>query len=186
MNMVADKIFLTKGVGVHKEKLVSFEMALRDAKIANLNLVRVSSIFPAGCEIIPRDEGVKYLHDGQIVFCVLSDTASNELNRLVSSSVGLAIPKDNTKHGYLSEHHTFGKTEKECGDYAEDLAAEMLATILGLDFDPDESYDSKRDIWKMSDEIVQTNNITQSATVEKDGQWVSVVAGAIFLLDTKG
>ena len=183
MNMVAEKIVLTKGVGRHKEKLVSFEMALRDAKIAHFNLVRVSSIFPANCKIIPRSKGLNKMQAGQIVFCVLSDTASNELNRLVSSSVGIAIPQDSSKHGYLSEHHCFGKTESQCGDYAEDLAAEMLATVLGLDFDPDQSYDIKRDVWKMSDQIVTTTNVTQSAVVKKDGEWVSVVAGAIFVMD---
>ena len=49
---VASKMFLTKGVGQHREKLVSFELALRDAHLAPYNLVRVSSIFPPHCEII--------------------------------------------------------------------------------------------------------------------------------------
>ena len=48
--MIADKVFLTKGVGVHKEQLTSFEMALRDAGIAPFNLVHVSSIYQPNCK----------------------------------------------------------------------------------------------------------------------------------------
>lgn len=53
MAIMPKKVFLTKGVGKHKEQLSSFELALRNAKIANFNLVRVSSIFPPGCKLIP-------------------------------------------------------------------------------------------------------------------------------------
>src|SRR5271168_3346492 len=45
-NMVPSRMFFTKGVGKHRERLTSFELALRDAGIAAQNLVRVSSIFP--------------------------------------------------------------------------------------------------------------------------------------------
>ena len=41
ISYVPKKIFLTKGVGKHREKLSSFEMALRSAGIAQFNLVRV-------------------------------------------------------------------------------------------------------------------------------------------------
>ena len=43
LDMVPKRIFLTNGVGKHKERLTSFELALRDAGIAAQNLVRVSS-----------------------------------------------------------------------------------------------------------------------------------------------
>src|SRR5439155_674983 len=44
--MVPNKVFFTKGVGVHKERLASFELALRAAGVTHRNLVLVSSIFP--------------------------------------------------------------------------------------------------------------------------------------------
>ena len=47
---IPSRMFFTTGTGVHREKLTSFEMALRKAGIAYHNLVRVSSIFPPGCE----------------------------------------------------------------------------------------------------------------------------------------
>ena len=175
------RLFLTKGMGKHKEKLTSFEMALRDAGIAGLNLVRVSSIVPPSCKLISKSEGLKRVLPGQIVFVVLSENASDEPHRLIACSVGLAIPKNEKQHGYLSEHHSFGQTEKVAGDYAEDLAAYMLATILGVDFDPDKSYDTKKEIWKISGHIVVTRNITQSATCDKKGLWTTVVSAAVFL-----
>src|SRR3989338_11658420 len=176
------KCFLTKGVGVHREKLTSLELALRNADIASYNLVKVSSIFPPHCKIIPKADGLKYLSPGQIVFCVMSENATNEPNRLISTSVGIAIPKSPNQHGYLSEHHAFGWTERKTNDYTEDLAAEMLATILGVKFDPDSSYDAKRELWKISDEIVKTTAITQSAEGDKDGRWTSVIAACVFIV----
>jgi len=176
------KCFLTKGVGVHREKLASNELALRNAGIAAFNLVKVSSIFPPHCKLIPKEAGLKYLTPGQVVFCVLSVNATEEPNRLVSASIGIAIPNSPSKHGYLSEHHAFGWTERKTNDYAEDLAAEMLATISGLTFDQDSSYDAKREIWKLSDEIVRTTAMTQSAEGDKDGRWTTVVTACVFIV----
>ncbi len=174
-------VFLTKGVGVHREKLASFEAALRDAGIAAFNIVRVSSIFPPECRIISRQRGLKFLSPGQVVFAVVSDNATNEPHRLVSASVGLAIPKDSSRYGYLSEYHSFGEREERAGDYAEDLAAQMLATTLGVQFNPDTSYDERKEIWKISNQIVRTQNITQSAIGNKSGLWTSVVAAAVLI-----
>ena len=174
------KIFLTKGVGKHREKLASFEMALRHAGVARFNLVRVTSILPGNCKLISREEGLKFISPGQVVHCVISDNATNEPHRLIAASVGVSIPNDPTHYGYLSEHHSFGETEDKAGDYAEDLAASMLATVLGVDFDPNTSYDERKEVWRVSQEIVVTRNVTQSAIGDKEGLWTSVVAGAIF------
>ena len=88
------KMFLTKGVGSHKEELHSFELSLRDAGIEKCNLVQVSSIFPPGCKVISKTQGLKELQTGAITFCVMSRCCSNEPRRLLASSVGLAVPAD--------------------------------------------------------------------------------------------
>ncbi len=168
-------------MGCHPEELTSFEMALRDAGIGPFNLVGVSSIYPAGCKLVSREEGLAELQPGQIVHAVYSRNATNEPNRLVSASIGLAIPKDTTAYGYLSEHHAFGQSARKAGDYAEDLAAEMLATVLGVEFDADLSWDEKRHIWTISDKIVKTQNITMAASGDTQGRWTTVVAAAILL-----
>lgn len=185
MNLVPKMIFLTKGVAHHKEKLASFELALRDAGIAHLNLVNVSSIVPPNCKLISRREGQKYLRDGQIAFCVMSRDATNEPSRLVSASIGLATPKDKTKFGYLSEHHGFGQTQKIAGDYAEDLAVQMLASTMGLEIDLDKSYDENKELWKVKGEIVYSRNITQSSEGDKRGNWTTVLTAAMLILDDK-
>ncbi|MEK7599031.1 MAG: arginine decarboxylase, pyruvoyl-dependent [Patescibacteria group bacterium] len=179
--MLADKIFFTKGVGIHKEKLASFEMALRDAGLAPFNLVLISSIYPPSCKKISREEGLKYLKFGQVVFAIYSRLSSNEPNRLMAASVGVAIPADQNQYGYLSEHDSFGETEQKAGDYAEDLAAQMLATTLGLEFNPDTSWNEREQIFKMSDKIVRTSNFTQSAIGNKDGLWTTVFAAAVLI-----
>ena len=178
---VPRSLFLTRGVGRHKEQLASFELALRDAGVAEYNLVSVSSIFPPGCKMISRSQGLAQLSPGQIVFSVIARQQTNEPNRLISASVGVAIPNEKTQYGYLSEHHAYGMKAKDAGDYAEDLAAQMLATTLGIDFDVDKSYDEKKEIWRISGKIVRTTNMTQSAQGDVKGLWTTVVAIAILL-----
>jgi arginine decarboxylase len=181
--MVPKKMFFTKGVGVHKEKLASFELALRAAGVAHCNLVLVSSIYPPGCKIISKDEGLKLLRPGEIVFAVYDRESNNEPNRLVAASVGVAIPADSSMHGYLSEHHSFGETDEKAGEYAEDLAASMLATTLAIEFDPELDWDEREHLFKMSGKIVRTSNITQSAVGNKDGLWTTVFAAGVFIND---
>ncbi|MBI4995050.1 arginine decarboxylase, pyruvoyl-dependent [Candidatus Peregrinibacteria bacterium] len=183
MNFVASKIFFTKGVGVHKEQLTSFELALRDAGIEAFNLVTVSSIFPPNCKKISREEGLKILKPGAIVHCVMARNATNEPNRLIAASVGTALPQDANQYGYLSEHHPFGEIAEKAGEYAEDLAATMLATTLGIEFDSNTAWDEREQIYKTSGKIFKTFNTTQSAVGNKDGLWTSVVAVAMFIIE---
>jgi len=179
--MLGTKIIFTKGVGRHKEQLVSFELALRDARIEPLNIVTISSILPPGCKRIPREEGLKLLRPGQIAYTVMARNATNEPNRLVAASVGLAQPSDPGMYGYLSEHHSFGETEQKAGEYAEDLAATMLAGTLGIEFDPEQAWDEREHIYKASGKIIRTSNVTQSAEGDKNGLWTTVLAAAVFV-----
>ncbi|KKS17936.1 MAG: putative pyruvoyl-dependent arginine decarboxylase [Parcubacteria group bacterium GW2011_GWC1_41_7] len=180
--MTPSKIFFTRGVGVAKRQLMSLEMAFRNAGIEKFNLVTVSSILPPACQRITKEKGLEMLKPGEIVFCVMARNATNEPNRLIAASIGCAVPADkDQQYGYLSEHHSFGETDEKAGDYAEDLAATMLATTLGVEFDSDSAWDEKEKVFKMSDKIVRTTNITQSAQANKDGLWTTVVACAIFV-----
>src|SRR5664279_2730213 len=173
--MVPKKLFFTKGVGKHKERLTSFELALRDAGIASQNLVRVSSIFPPRCKVISRKEGLTYLNHGEVVFSVIAENSTREPHRLIVASIGVAIPADRNTYGYLREHHSFGETEEQ--------AAEMLATTLDVDFDPDTSWDEKKEIYRISNKIVRTSNITQSAVGDKRGKWTTTIAAAVLILE---
>ena len=178
---VPKAIFFTIGVGVHKDRLSSFELALRDAGIEKANLVTVSSIFPPYCREISRKEGQKLIMPGQIVHCVMARQDTNEPNRLIAASIGLAVPSDPEQYGYLSEHHSYGETEKIAGDYAEDLAATMLATTLGIDFDADKAWSERDQTFKMAKEVLKTRNVVQSAIGHRKGLWSTVVALGVFI-----
>lgn len=179
-NFLPSKAFVTKGVGRHKEKLTSFELALRDARIAQYNLVRVSSIWPPHCKLVSWEDGIKMLKPGQVVFAVVAEASTNEPSRLAAAAIGLAIPADPEHHGYISEHHAFGQRREPAGDYAEDLAASMLATVLGVPFDPEEAWDQRKEQWLLSGEIVETTNISCTAEAQDDGRWVTVVTAVVF------
>ncbi|MFH1425325.1 MAG: arginine decarboxylase, pyruvoyl-dependent [archaeon] len=179
--MVPKKMFFTKGVGVHKDKLASFELALRKAGIERFNIVYVSSIFPPGCKIVGEADGLKELSSGEIVYCVMARNETNEPNRLISSAIGLALPKDSENYGYLSEHHAFGETNEKAGEYAEDLAATMLASTLGIEFDSDLAWHEREQVYKASGKIFKTRNTVQSAQGNKDGLWTTVIAAAVLV-----
>lgn len=174
------KAFLTKGVGRHRERLTSFEMALREAHIAQFNLVRVSSIFPPHCELVAREEGLRNLRPGQVVFAVVAEAQTNEPSRLAAAAIGLAIPADPSHHGYISEHHAFGQRQQPAGDYAEDLAASMLATVLGVPFNPEQAWDQRREQWLLSGDIVKTMHMSATAEAQDDGRWVTALSALIF------
>ncbi len=181
LKMIPRYFFLTKGVGKHKDQLQSFELALRNAGIQHCNLVNVSSIVPPGCKLIPKERGLSMISPGEITFVVLSRNATNEPHRLIAASIGVAIPSGKNNYGYLSEYHSFGQTDEVAGDYAEELAATMLATTMGIPFDPETAWDEKKQLFKTSGLIIKTTNITQSATGDKNGLWTTVVAAAVFI-----
>jgi arginine decarboxylase len=179
--MIPKYFFLTKGVGKHKEQLQSFELALRDAGIQHCNIVSVSSIIPPGCKMISRERGLKMISPGEITFIVIARNSTNEAHRLVASSIGVAIPSGKHNYGYLSEHHTFGQPDDKAGDYSEDLAATMLATTMGIQFDPETDWHEKEQLFKTSGMIIKTANVTQTATGDKGGLWTTTVAAAVFV-----
>jgi len=176
---VPQKLFFTNGVGSHKDELRSFELALRNAGIERCNLVQVSSILPPGCKVISRNEGLKEVVAGMITYCVLSRCCSNEPRRLIAASIGCAIPTDPNTYGYLSEYHAYGQTGQMSGDHAEDMAAAMLASTLGIEFDEDKDWDENRELYSISDKIIRTSNITQSAIIGTG--YTTVLAAAVFL-----
>lgn len=173
-------VFLTKGVGIHRHRLTAFEFALRDADIEQQNLVSISSILPPRCELIRPEAGIETLRPGEITFCVMARAETDEPGRRVNASIGLARPSDPSMYGYISEHHGHGMTAEESGEYAEDLAATMLASTLGIDFDPDAAWDQRRKIYATSNLIIDSLSLTAAATGAEGGRWTCAVAAAVF------
>ena len=177
---IPKSFFLTKGIGTHKERLTAFELALRDADIEQQNLVTVSSILPPGCAELGRDVGVATLQPGEITFAVMARSETNELGRRINSSIGLARPSDPSMYGYISEHHGYGMDELQSGDYAEDLAATMLASTLGIEFDPDAAWNERKRVYETSSLIIGSKSITAFAEGDDAGLWTCAVAAAVF------
>jgi len=121
------------------------------------------------------------LDAGEITFIVLAKNSTNEQHRLIAASIGVAIPSRREQYGYLAEHHSFGQTDEIAGDYAEDLAATMLATTMGIPFDPETAWDERKQLFKTTGLIIKTTNVTQSATGEKNDLWTTVIAAAVFV-----
>ena len=126
---------------------------------------------------------MKRRHRGEVTFAVVAENSTRERHRLPAPSIGLAIPADRNTYGHRSEHHSFGETDEEAGEYAEELAAEMLATTLDVEFDPDRSWDEKKQIYRLSNKIVRTTNVTQSAVGDKREKWTTVIASAVLIFD---
>jgi arginine decarboxylase len=70
--------------------------------------------------------------------------------------------------------------QSAAGDYAEDLAASMLATVLGVPFDPDQAWDERREQWKLSGKIVKTRNLSCTVEARDDGKWVTALSAVVF------
>jgi len=180
--LVPSKVFLTRGQGRHKEKLVSFEKALREAGIAPFNLVRVSSIYPPHARFVSKAAGLRLLKPGQILFVVLSENATDEPRRLISASIGMAVPDDPSHYGYLAEHSDVGKSEMETGLHTEYLAAEMLATKLGENL-KEQAPGKPAKSFRVSNGLsLKTRSVTQTATGEA-GLWTTALAAAVLILE---
>ena len=185
LSLVPKAMFLTKGVGYHKNELTSFELALRMAGISSYNLVKVSSIIPPNCRIVSKNEGITKLSYGEIVFVVMSENKTNEAGRLLSSSIGMAIPNNDyykDMHGYLAEYNAFGLDKEEAGNMAERIASTMLLTIMGYNIDHGEELIDITSIKSLQKDRIISSHITQSAIGRANGIWTTVVAAAVFLL----
>jgi len=181
---IPKKMFFTKGVGYHKNKLQSFELALRSCGIEVCNLVSVSSILPPECKIISKAEGIKLIKPGQITFVVMARASTNEPNRLIVASIGLAQPTDKRQYGYLSEHHAYGETQKKASDFAEDLAATMLASTLGIELDTEKAWNERKQLYiTEKNRQFKSRSVAQSAEGHKEGLWTTVLACAVLLID---
>ncbi len=181
-SFIPKRMFFTKGVGYHRNQLQSFELALRDAGVERCNIVTISSIFPPDCKIISREAGIEQLRSGEITFTVLARNSTNEPNRVISAAIGLARPKNAQQYGYISEHHAFGETQRKSADFAEDLAATMLASTLGIELDPDVAWDERKQLYKVGKRLFVSRSVAQSARGHKKGLWTTVLACAVMLL----
>ena len=92
------------------------------------------------------------------------------------------IGEDAFKQELAALHYGVRRICRLAGDYAEDMAMEMLATIIVLPDDPTLTWDQREEQWKLSGKIYKTHNFTQSAEGHKDGLWTTVISAAVMIL----
>ncbi len=180
--MVPCSVFFIKGTGVHPIEIVSFDLALRDAGIEKFNLVPVSSICPPGCRIVTPEEGLKQLSPGEIVFCVMARNQTNRPGRKLGASIGVAIPSDNEKYGYLGEHMTFDDEVERTAELSQNIAATMLAGKLGMDIKDGNQRPEPKDFYLSTGKISKIFDVTQVSKGDEGGAWTTTVAAAVFVL----
>lgn len=177
--MIPKYFFLTKGSGKHKDYLQSFELSLRDADIQHLNIVQVSSIVPPRCKQISKAQGLKMLKPGEITFAVLDMNSTNEPQKTITSSIGVALPPNKKDYGYIAEHHSSERTNV-AEEFVEELASTMLTTALRVHVDTDKPWKIRKE--QLAAKGITTFHITQSSEGTNNSQWRTVVAAAVFIL----
>jgi arginine decarboxylase len=179
--LVPKAVFLTKGVGVHSERLNSFEEALRDARISSINLVTVSSIVPPYCQLLDIEEGLKLLSPGQLTFSVISKCDCNEEGRLMSAAVAILLPDNPDDYGYISEFHSHGMEAEEVEDWVCDQAAELYASAKGLKINWKRAWSPIDEKYTLAERSFSPKYVVSMASGKKD-KWVTTVAAAVFIL----
>jgi len=166
--LVPKYAFFVAGTGQHTDRLRAFEKALLSAGPIAHNLVAVSSILPAGCEIINPNKGFRKLRQGQITFCVMARQDTNEPNAYASAAVGVVKVKDKKQIGYISEYH---------GDAPGKNAAERITKRLAI-----EMFEAKFNTSIQNLDIEVVKSTTASIKQPGNRSWVSAVALCIFVL----
>ena len=77
--------------------------------------------------------------------------------------------------------HAYGMNDTTAGNFAEDMAAAMLASTQGVEFNEDASWDEKDEVFRLSGKIVRTSNVTQTAVGNPQGLYTTVLTAAICL-----
>ena len=182
--LVPTKVFLTKGVGVHEKQLTSRELAMTDAGVEKVNLIKASSIIPPGCQIVSPDEGKELLHIGQMTFAIMAECSTNEPHKLIAASIGMAKPDDENEYGFFTEieqEEGYGKTEEKASEEVTELAIHNLAMSWRAPFDPKKDFDPKKTLYRIRNKNVRVSHMTQTTFGDKDGRYATVFVAAVFL-----
>ena len=114
-----ENFFLVAGKGKGEYPLIAFDNALKDAKISDYNLVKVSSILPNG---VKKKNSID-LPKGSIIFIAYSYIISEE--GIITSACSVAIPQKQNDIGVIMEFS--GKVSKK---EAEEKVKEMAEIAM--------------------------------------------------------
>jgi arginine decarboxylase len=161
---------------------------MRQAGVAECNLVKVSSILPPGTRIISRDEGVGLLRPGNIVFAIIAQAETDEPHQRITPAIAWANPDRRGMPGYIAEVEEdlcHGKTDRTAADEVGEEAITILAEKLRTKVDPKQKWDRRKTSTRIGSTNVETGWLAASieGPEERDGekQFAAAIVLAVFV-----
>lgn len=90
--------------------LPSFDKALFAAGIGNYNLVRLSSILPAGCKRVNKID----LEEGSLLPTAYSTISCDVPDTLIGSAIAVGLSNDLNKVGVIMEYSNINESGESC------------------------------------------------------------------------
>lgn len=100
--MLPTKVCFVTGQGWHRLERVAVQYAMELAGAGHLNLVKVSSVLPADCEIIDKSELSK-VKPGTVTFAVMGQAETNTKGDTATVCLGAVIPDEKDVPGWIAE-----------------------------------------------------------------------------------
>ncbi|MBN1897501.1 MAG: arginine decarboxylase, pyruvoyl-dependent [Spirochaetes bacterium] len=95
---------IVAGKGESEYALNAFDMALLDAGVGNLNLIRVSSILTPGAKEVKSHS----FSPGELISIAYAQKSSYIKGEIIAAAVSVAIPQDKKLNGLIMEHSGAG------------------------------------------------------------------------------
>jgi arginine decarboxylase len=181
--MLPTQLFLTSGIGTHKEDKNARDRASVQAGISRLNLVSVSSILPAGIKLIDRATFDSRVKDGQIVFAINGICQSNKPGQRVTASLSLAVPHDPTVTGFVTELFEYpGLQEDQARQRTEKMVLQLFAEQHGdTKFVADDVWQPTNSEYEIANHPLRLLTVSQSGVCNEDGDFTCAIVAAVFL-----
>jgi arginine decarboxylase len=190
MTFSPTRIFFSRGVGVHSIQRVAVQRAMEDAGVQDLNLVKVTSVIPARCEVITSRHGLRLLEPGSVCFGVIAQGETNEPHQRVTAALCWGQPIGDDLPGYITEieeEQTKGKSEKTAVDEAGQALVHLFGDKIGANVNAERVWGARGQsrYIRVGGRRIRVGSIVSSAvgTEEQDGEkkYTVVLAVAVYL-----
>lgn len=184
------RVFFVSGTATHQLERVALQRAMREAGVADCNLVKVSSLIPPEARIIPSAEGRRLLHPGNIVHAVIAQAQTNEPHQRISTAIAWAKPDRLDVPGYIAELEedlAKGKSAATAEMTVGEEALEIMAMRLRTKVDAKRAWERRgrsRTV-RIGRTTVHTGSLSVSIVgpEEQDGEspWAAAFVAAIYV-----
>jgi len=128
------RFFLTAGSAEGYTPLNAFDAALLDARVGDVNLVKLSSILPPGCRHVERI----VLEPGSLTPVAYASITSHLPGETIAAAVACGVPADPDQPGVIMEYsargsaHSAEEIVREMAKQAFDVRKRELKEILSV------------------------------------------------------